>query len=113
MPPILVDDGTERRAGTRYKVSFRLRWGLAESGEVEGKVTNLSLGGCFVAGDAPVDKGDHVRLNIEIPGHGSVSAWGEVTFRDEQKGVGVRFSAFSQGGAREKLAALLDEEIRR
>ena len=107
MPPILVNDGTERRAGARYKVSFHLRWGLAESGEVEGKVTNLSLGGCFVAGDTPVHKGDHVKLNIEIPGHGSVTAWGDVTFRDERKGFGVRFSAFAQGGARDLLKEVL------
>ena len=112
MPPILVNDGTERRAGARYKVSFRLRWGLAGSGEVGGKVTNLSPGGCFVAGDAPVQEGDHVRLYIEIPGHGSVTAWGDVTFRDGQKGFGVRFSAFAQGGAMELLKEILQPDSR-
>ena len=45
--------------------------------------------------------------------HGELTIWGNVVFWAKDTGFGVRFSAFSQGGARDKLAAIIDEEGRR
>lgn len=78
-----------------------------ESPEVEGEVTDLSAGGCFVESDVDVREGDLVKLGFDLPGHGDLTVWGNVVFWVKDTGFGVRFSAFSQGGARDKLMELL------
>ena len=113
MPPILVNESGERRSSRRYKVSFRVRWGREESDEFAAEVTDLGEGGCFVESGEEVREGDLVRLRLDVPGHGDLTVWGNVVFRDRDAGFGVRFSAFSQGGARDQLATILDEEGRR
>ena len=105
--------GGERRIDRRYKVRFRVRWGRDESQEVEGEVSDLSIGGCFVESGEAVSEGDLVKLHLEVPGHGELVIWGNVVFWVRETGFGVRFAAFSQGGARDKLAAILGEEARR
>ncbi len=110
MPPILIDGGEERRAGRRHKVSIRARWGRGEEAdEVEGEVTNLGAGGCFVASAEPVREGDLVRLRFDLSGGGRLTIWGNVVFRVNEVGFGLRFSAFSRGGQREALRELLEE----
>ena len=84
-----------------------------DSPEVGGEVTDLSTGGCFVMSDVGVSEGDLVKLRFDILGHGDLTVWGNVVFRVKDTGFGVRFAAFSQGGARDKLAAILEEESRR
>jgi hypothetical protein len=103
----------ERRADRRYRVGFRVSVFRGESPEVEGEVSDLSAGGCFVMSDEAVREGDLVKLRFDIPGHGDLTVWGNVVFWVKDTGFGVRFSAFSQGGARDKLAMILDEEERR
>lgn len=113
MYPLGLNAGKERRAERRYKVSFRVLLMRETSPEVEGEVTNLSAGGCFVESNVGVSEGDLVKIHFDIPGGGDLTVWGEVVFRVEETSFGVRFSAFSQGGARDKLAMILDEESRR
>lgn len=103
----------ERRADRRYKVNFRVSLMYEDSPEVEGEVTSLSAGGCFVESDAAVREDDLVKLRFDIQGHDDLTIWGNVAFWVRDTGFGVRFSAFSQGGARDKLAAILEEESRR
>ena len=99
--------GDERRADRRYKVNFRVHMAREESPEVESEVTDLSAGGCFVTSDEEVREGDLVKLRLDLPGHGDLTIWGNVVFWVRDTGFGVRFSAFSQGGARDKLLDLL------
>jgi len=99
--------GEERRADRRYKVSLRVNLMREESPEIEGHVTDLSAGGCFVESELEVRDGDLVKLRLDIPGRGDLTVWGNVVFWVKDTGFGVRFSAFSQGGARDKLMDLL------
>lgn len=101
--------GSERRAGRRHKVNLRVNMTRGESPEVEGHVTNLSAGGCFVESDTTVSEDDLVKLRLNIPGRGDLTIWGNVVFNDKGKGFGLRFSAFSQGGARDMLVELVGE----
>jgi hypothetical protein len=101
--------GDERRTDRRYKVNFRVHMMREESPEVEGEVTDLSAGGCFVTSDEEVREGDLVKLRLNLSGHGELTIWGNVVFWVRETGFGVRFAAFSQGGAREKLRDLLSE----
>ncbi len=105
-----LNSDAERRADRRYKVSFRVSLMREESPEVEGEVTDLSVGGCFVESEEEVRDGDLVKLHFDLPGHGDLTVWGNVVFVSKDKGFGVRFSAFSQGGARDTLAGILSEE---
>jgi hypothetical protein len=115
VPPILINNGTERRAEPRYKVNFRVRLGLGSqvSPEYEGAITDLSRGGCFVECDERVFPDDQVKLSIDVPGHSVLTVWGYVTFRVAAAGFGVRFTAFSQGRDRDQLALILIDEARR
>lgn len=108
-----VNESGQRRAHPRYKVSFRVSLMREESREVEGEVTDLGAGGCFVETDAQVREDDLVKLRIEVPGQGDLTIWGNVVYWVKDTGFGMRFSAFSQGGARDKLAAILAEESSR
>ncbi len=108
-----INADAERRADRRYKVSFRVSLMREESPEVEGEVTDLSAGGCFVESEQEVRDGDLVKLRFDLPGHGDLTVWGNVVFWVRDAGFGVRFAAFSQGGARDKLAAIIEEEARR
>lgn len=108
-----LQQGGQRRAHPRYKVNFRVTLMREESREVEGEVTDLGAGGCFVETDAQVREDDLVKLRIEVPDHGDLTIWGNVVFWIKDTGFGVRFSGFSQGGARDRLAAVLAEESSR
>ncbi len=48
-----------------------------------------------------------VKLRLDLPAGGDLTIWGNVVFRVREIGFGVRFAAYSQGGAREKLLDLL------
>jgi hypothetical protein len=113
MNPAGLNVEPDRRADRRYKVNFRLHWGRVESEEFAGVVADLSAGGCFVESDEGVSEGDLVRLRLDIPGHGDLTIWGHVAFWVRDTGFGVRFTPFSQGGARDKLETILMEEARR
>jgi hypothetical protein len=113
MNPLGLSTPSDRRVDHRVKVNFRLHWVRGESDEVEGEVSDLSVSGCFVESEEEVREGNLVKLRFDIPEHGELVIWGNVVFRVRRTGFGVRFSAFSQGGVRDKLAILLDEESRR
>ena len=112
MSPILVND-SERRSDRRFKVNFRVHWGREESDEFEGELSDLSAGGCFVESGEEVREGDLVMLRIAAPGHEQLTVWGHVAFWVRETGFGVRFTPFTQGGIRDKLEAILEEERRR
>lgn len=98
---------SERRSDRRYKVSFRVSLMREESPDVQGEVIDLSAGGCFVDSDVAVNEGDLVKLRFDLPAGDDFIIWGNVAFWVKDTGFGVRFSAFSQGGARERVLDLL------
>lgn len=48
-----------------------------------------------------------MKLRFDLAGHGALTVWGNVIFWVGDTGFGVHFSAYSQGGEREKLVELL------
>ena len=109
MEPETTYKGPERRESPRYRVSLRARWGGGDWGGREGVVTNLSAEGCFVMTDDTVAEGELVQVQVELPNGEPLPLWGSVIHRVEGRGFAIRFSTFSQGGARERLGALLRE----
>jgi hypothetical protein len=107
MKPDSSYTGPERRESPRYKVSLHARWGGGEWAGREGTVTSLSADGCFVMTEGLVAEGELVQVEVAPPGGEPLPLWGSVIHHVEGKGFAIRFSTFSQGGARERLAALL------
>jgi hypothetical protein len=107
MKPDSSYTGPERRESPRYKVSLRARWGGGEWAGREGTVTNLSADGCFVMTGGVVAEGELVQVQVEPPDGEPLPLWGSVIHRVEGQSFAIQFSTFSQGGARERLAALL------
>ena len=103
--------GTDSRAGSRRGVNYRTRVVVVREGylEIEGTITNLSAGGCYVVGESEVGKDDLVKLRFESPEHGDLTVWGHVAFRVVGFGFGVNFTAFAHG-SRDALAAILGVE---
>ena len=102
--------GAERRAGARSRVNYRARVIMVREGhlEIEGTITNLSAGGCYVVSESEVGKDDLVKLRFE-GSHGELTVWGHVAFRVVGFGFGVNFTAFAHG-SRDALAAILGGE---
>ena len=96
---------TERRADPRHRVTCRVE--LAFGGSFgDASVTNVSARGRFVKCAEVVREGALVKLLFRVHGAGDLTVWGDVT-RVERDGFGLRFTAFSRGGARDLLALVL------
>lgn len=104
--------GLERRESLRYKVNFYARWGEGGRERREGTIGDLGSGGCFVLTDDVVEEGQLVELEIEVPGQKGLTLWGNVTYWVAETGFAIRFVPFAQGGARQRLDALLREAAR-
>ncbi|HEV2762979.1 MAG TPA: PilZ domain-containing protein [Pyrinomonadaceae bacterium] len=85
--------GEDRRADRRYKVNIHVHLARGEMKEVEGEVTDLSAGGCFVESREEVREEDLVKLRLDLPAGGDLTIWGNVVFRVREIGFGVRFAA--------------------
>lgn len=89
--------GGERRAARRYKVRYRVRWARAEGAEVDGEVSDLSVGGCFVISGERVREGDLVKLKLEIPGHEGLTILGERHLYGASRGIRGAFRSLRPG----------------
>lgn len=81
----------ERRIGERVSSNFPARWdGI--SGNHEGRIEDLSLGGCFVNTKGRVDVGEIVGVEIRLPSEEWLQLRGEVCSYQMGIGFGVLFS---------------------
>ena len=80
-----------RRSDERVSINLPARWnGL--SGDNEGRVEDLSLGGCFVNTAGRVDVGEIVVLEIKLPSGEWLQLRGEVASYQTGIGFGILFS---------------------
>lgn len=64
----------------------------AALGQRESKITDLSLGGCYVESMTSFGPGDPVAFDLIDTAGGSVGFTGEVAFVREGSGFGLRFT---------------------
>ncbi len=73
------DSPAERRQHARVLVEFRVTMSLSGPGKTgEGRLLNLSEGGCAVEGNVAVSPGAFLTLRIHVPGDDPIvvdSAW--------------------------------------
>jgi PilZ domain len=92
---------TNRRADHRLGINLRVRWdGI--SGQNESRISDISLGGCYVDSLSRADLGEVVNLELELPSGKWLQLQGEVTTFQEGVGFGLRFVSLSE----EEKAAL-------
>lgn len=80
-----------RRTDERVSINLSARWD-AGSGVHEGRIEDLSLGGCFVNAAGRVDLGEIVVVEIKLPSGEWLQLRGEVVSYQEGIGFGVVFS---------------------
>jgi hypothetical protein len=80
-----------RRSDERVSVNLPVRWdGLARDNE--GRIEDLSLGGCFVNTAGRVDVGEIVVLEIKLPSGEWLQLRGEVMSYQTGIGFGILFT---------------------
>ena len=104
-----VYTGMERRLVQRFKVNIRARWEASRTRR-EGVVTDISTAGCFVlTEDLGVEKRDLVRIELLLPG-GVIALMGQVIYKADEIGFGVRFAPNNPDEERRRLEFLVKAE---
>jgi hypothetical protein len=80
-----------RRSDERVSTNLPAKWS-GVTGDHEGRIEDLSLGGCFVNTTARADVGEVVSLEIKLPSGEWLDLRGEVTSYQIGIGFGLLFS---------------------
>lgn len=101
--------GMERRLAERFKVNIRARWEGSRTRR-EGTVTDISTAGCFVlTEDVGVEKRELVKIELLLPG-GVITLWGQVIYKADEIGIGIRFAPNIPDEERRRLEFLVKAE---
>ncbi len=84
-----------RRNDERISTNLPARWG-GLTGDHEGRIEDLSLGGCFVNSTARVDVGEVIGVEIKLPSGQWLQLRGEVTSFQIGIGFGVLFTFLTE-----------------
>jgi hypothetical protein len=101
--------GMERRLTQRIKVNIRARWEGSRARR-EGTVTDISTDGCFVlTEDIGVERRELVKIELLLPG-GVITLWGQVIYKADEIGFGIRFAPNIPDEERRRLEFLVKAE---
>ena len=102
--------GNERRLTERFKVNIRARWEGSRARR-DGTVTDISTAGCFVlTEDIGVERRELVRIELLLPG-GVITLWGQVIYKADEIGFGIRFAPNIPAEERRRLEFLIKAEL--
>ena len=96
----------ERREKERVRADLEAQWEgvLARR---DGRVVDISAGGCFILTDDEVREEELIRLEINLPTDRRIYLWGEVVYKVEEMGFALRFTG-TEPAEQEMLKLLLD-----
>lgn len=80
-----------RRTDERISTNLSAKWG-GLAGDNEGRIEDLSLGGCFVNTSGRADAGEIVGVEIKLPSGEWLALRGEVCSYQPGIGFGLLFS---------------------
>ena len=80
-----------KRSDARISTNLPAHWG-GITGDHEGRIEDLSLGGCFVNTMGRADVGEIVGVEIKLPSGEILELRGEVTSYQQGIGFGLMFS---------------------
>ncbi len=91
----------ERRRHPRIQISIDVDWGETPACVHKGRVTSLSVGGCFIQTELEVEKGKHVFIRLLLaPSSTRViegMVWGRAAYYLPNVGIGVEFKKLPPG----------------
>jgi hypothetical protein len=80
----------ERRRERRIPVPLEARW-ESLSGKYAARISDLSLGGCYIESLAQVVPGEEIRFEIQLPTGFWMPLRGSVVYHQPSLGFGVSF----------------------
>ena len=95
----------ERRRQPRASVMLEIRWEDL-SGRYNARITDISVGGCYIESIGQVTVGQQIRFDIHLPAKNWVPFQGDVVYRHPNLGFGVRFVGMTEQ-KKEVLAQML------
>lgn len=96
----------ERRRYERVRVSIDIHWGDTAYSLWQGRVTSVSVGGCFVQTGREMEAGQKIYLRLWLR-DGEKILRGEVRYCLERVGLGVHFFELMESD-KERLAELVE-----
>ena len=96
-----------RRSDERVATNLSANWG-GLAGDHEGRIEDLSLGGCFVNTTGRVDVGEIVGVELKLPSGEWLALRGEVTSYQIGIGFGLVFSFLTEDEEESLLAFIGD-----
>ena len=96
----------ERRRQERVPLMLELRW-ESLSGKHAARISDMSLGGCYVETMGQVTLGEVIRFEIQLPTGRWIPLIGEVVYFIPAMGFGLHFRSMTET-QREMIASLLD-----
>ncbi len=81
----------DRRSDERVSMNLPLRW-YGVTGTHDGRIEDLSMGGCFINTSGRVDVGEVVSVEIHLPSGELLQLRGEATSYQAGIGFGILFS---------------------
>ncbi len=98
----------ERREDERARVSIEARW-EGQSGQHKARVSDLSLGGCFIDTLGKADIGEFIAFAIKQPDGKWLQLRGEVASVDQHVGFSLAFTFLTEDEQR-ALARLISSQ---
>lgn len=92
---LLVTMETPKRI-ERVKTDLQCSWGLTDACPRNGKITSLSLKGCFVKTTAATTDGQTVFVNCWLPSRRWELLRGKAIYHIEKIGFGLHFTGLSE-----------------
>jgi hypothetical protein len=96
----------ERRNQERVPLVLELRW-ESLSGKHTARISDMSMGGCYVETMGQVTMGEMIRFEVQLPTGRWMPLIGEVVYHLPGMGFGVRFKGLTES-QQEMIASLLD-----
>ncbi|MBV9958284.1 MAG: PilZ domain-containing protein [Acidobacteria bacterium] len=96
----------ERRNHERVLLPLEVRW-EGQSGRHTARISDISLGGCFIESLGQVSDGERIRFQIQMPTGNWMPLSGLVVYSYPNIGFGVRFREVSEA-ERDLLAGVIE-----
>jgi hypothetical protein len=85
----------ERRITDRVPLPLEARWG-SESGKHTARVSDISLGGCYMESLGQVTVGEVIMFEVQLPTGRWMPLKGHVAYHHPNMGFGVQFKKLTE-----------------
>ena len=105
------ESGAEKRRRRRVRADLDCNWGWGDDARKRGRVSSLSVSGCFIVTTALVQQGTGIVVHLWLPERRWLKVRGHVLYVMERVGLGVGFDDLSEeeGAEFERLLDHLEE----